>query len=820
MKTRQDGQALEVILLALSLLLPFAFPAFGVDIAGKIKGVVTDPSGAAVPGAVLTARETETGVETKTTSGSDGTYSFESLAPGVYTVTCGNPGFKRFVTPNVQVISQQTTTLDVTLTLGDVTQSVEVVAAATQVNTVDATIQNTLGEAQLMTLPVNGRDVRYTAELTQPGTIPGPQGNIGPSTRVNGTRGNTGNNYKVDGTEDIDYYNGNTQAFPAAENLQEFTVLTNSYGAKYGTGVGSQVTAVIKSGTNDLHGMGWTYLSNGAWDANSWQGNATGTPRPSGSQRWYGGNVGGPVNIPGLYNGKNKTFFFVSYEHTHRNFQSLQQERLLTNAERSGDFTNDAFGVPADPASGAPMPILNPANFSPMAKALLANTSLSPATNDPNGLFTWLGSGEQTTQPFIAKVDEVFTPKHRVFGSLYWYRDVNIWDPLLGIQFASPTLPNEGNSKFATYLQAWSFNHTCNISSNKLNTVTVGIRPLSILVLRNKVNQDLNWANVGVPKIQVENGGFPTQVGIFVNGWGPDGFTLWGNYDNPLHEYDLYVADDFTWIKGRHTFQTGFDLRTHHNNNYQNWIAAGSYQFLAGQPGSTGNPMSDFLLGDGGLFQQTSLLHNKLRYPAREAYVQDQIKVNRKLSATLGLRWSPHFGVREANGQLGAFRAGQQSTQYPTAPLGLVVPGDAGIGPATYPNRYINFAPRVGMAYDPSGSGRMSIRAGYGIYYDYENLLGFDQFSTSAPFGLLYYPQPPSSVVDPYNGQTFFPYQVPAPGSPAAKSYVFPSTPLSIGSFSPDYNAGRVHQWNASYEWEPIHNYLVTVGYVGTRGRT
>jgi len=805
------------LILAVIVLFSLTSPVIASDIAGKLRGTVSDPSGAVVPEATVIARQVATNAQMKATSGPDGAYVFESLLPGTYVISCEHAGFKKYVASDIRVISQATTTLNIALPLGRVEETVQVADAATQVDASNATIQNTLGDQQLMNLPVNGRDFRYTAELTQPGTIEGPPANTGPTTRVNGTRGNTGNNYKIDGTESIDYYNGAATAFPEAENVQEFTVQSNAYGAEYGTGVGSQVTAVIKSGTNNPHGMLWGYFTNSGWNANTWEGNRTGTPRPAGSQRWYGGNFGGPVYIPHVYDGRNKTFFFVSYEHTHRDFQALQQTRVLTDAERLGDFSNDDFGVPV--INGVPTPQLDPNNFSPMAKALLANSSLLPTTNDPSGLFNWLGSGGQTTQPFIAKIDHVFNDKHRIFGSLFWYRDDNLWDPLLGIQFGGPTLPNEGTSNFNTHLQAWSFNDTYTISPTKLNTFILGIRPLAILVGRAKVNQELNWANVGVPNIQVENGGFPTQVGIIVNGWTPGvGFMIWGNYDNPLHESDLYIADDFTWIKGRHTLQMGFALRNHGNKNYQNWDAAGEFDFYAGQPGSTGNPFADLLLGTGAAFYQGSLLDNNLKYPSREAYFQDEMKISRKLTATLGLRWSPHFGAREEHNQLGAFRPGQQSVMFPHAPTGLVVPGDPGVPPATYPNRYWDFAPRIGLAYDIFGNGKMAIRAGYGIYYDYENLLGFDQFATSVPYGFLYYPPPPSSVVDPYNGQTFFPYHIPSPGTPEAKSFVFPNTPLTIGSFAPNFNAGRVHQWNVSYEWEPAKNYLLTVAYVATRG--
>jgi hypothetical protein len=800
----------------------FFLPAalMATDIAGKLKGVVKDPSGAAIAGAVVTLQGMGTNIELQATSGPGGTYSFESVLPRVYTVRCEHPGFRTFLASDLRVISQQTLTLDIRLTIGQVNEKVEVVAAAAQVDTSGATIQNTMENNSLMALPVDGRDFRLTAELLQPGTVQGPQSNVGPTTRVNGTRGNTGNNYKIDGTESIDYYNGAATAFPEVENVEEFTVLSNAYGAKYGTGVGSQVTAIIKSGTNNLHGMFWTYLQNQAWNANTWRNDQLAIARPPGSQQWYGGNFGGPVYIPHLYNGKNKTFFFVSYEHTSSTQRPLQQQRVPTNAERVGDFSNDPQTTwPV--INGTSTPTLDPTQFSPMAKSLLANPALLPTTSDPNGLFSWLGTSTDTAQPFIAKIDHQFTQNHRIFGSVFWSRDNKIWDPLFGIQFGTPTLPNEGASTFATRLQAWSLNYNWTISPNMLNTVVFGYRPLDINVLRSKVNPTLTWTAAGLPNIQIDTGASATQVGICVNvcntGDGTTGFFIWGNYDNPLHELDVYVADDFSWTGGRHTLQAGFDIRTHHNNNFQNYQGAGQFTFSDGQPGSTGNATADFLLGQGANFSQISLLQNSLRYPSRDFYFQDVFKVNRRLTATLGLRWSPFFGTTEVNNELGAFRPGQQSTLFPNAPLGLVVPGDPGIPAATFPTRWKNFAPRIGLAFDPKGDGKMAIRAGYGIYYDYQNLLGFDQFASSVPYGLIYNPPTAVPVTNPYLGAQLFPYAKPVPGA-GSKTFVFPNTPLTIFSFSPSYNAGRVHQWNVNYQWEAIKDLLVSVAYVGTRG--
>lgn len=783
------------------------------DVSGRINGTLTDSTGATVPNAEISATNQQTGVVSHATSDAHGAYGFESLAPGTYTITCVVPGFRRFSSTGNVVSAERVSTLVIHLELGQVSQSVDVGASFTQVDTVEPALQSNISEQTLMSLPVEGRDPRETVELTQPGTVSAESGHTGARVSVNGTRG-ANNNYQVDGTENIDYFNGNSSVYPAVENLQEFSVITNAADAEYGSSAGSQVSAIIKSGTNNLHGMGWVYLQNSGWAANSWQGNRTGTARPTAQQRWYGGNIGGPVVLPKLYNGRDKTFFFFSYEYTNPSSQVLEQQLVPTAAERTGDFSQSG-SIPV--INGVPTPYLNPANFSPMAKALLANTSLLPLPNGPNGQYTWLGTNSQTLSNIVGKIDQNFGSKHRVFFSAFRYHQDLLWNPLLGIQFAAPTLPNEGVSTFRTYTSTWTVNYTYTISANMLNNFIFGFRPYTVGPAASAGNPDLTWGKLGVSAVP-DVGVAPTQIGIFVNGWGPNGFTLWGNYNDTTAQHNYYITDNFTWIKNRHTIKAGYYQRILHNSKLQDWEAGGAYSFSAGQPGSTGNVFADFLLGDGATFTQESTLDMKLSYPDYEAYVQDEYKATKKLTVDLGVRWTPSFAVVETRGELSAFRPGEQSQIFPNAPTGLVVPGDPGVPPATYSNRYFDFAPRVGLAYDLTGNGKMAIRAGYGIYSDYQYFLGLNDFGSSVPYGFTYSPPGPVSITDPYYGQNLFPYTKPLPGSAATKTYVFPSTPLTLYSSDPSYQNGRIHQWNVSYQWEPVNSYLFTVAYVGTRG--
>jgi len=789
--------------------------SFAQDISGKLIGRVQDTSGAVVVNAKVTVRNLDTGVETTVTTGADGSYTFGSLHVGNYRISVESPGFKKYDSSDNPIEAEKTTTLIVTLAPGSAVEKVEVVGAAGQVDTATATIQDSLGQKQLTALPVIGRDARVTVELTQPGAVIAENGNNGSRVRVNGSRGAT-NNYQIDGTEANEYLTGNAAVLPSVENLQEYSNITSTSGADYGTSAGSQVSAVIKSGTNQLHGMVWTYFQNSGLNANSWEGNRSHTQRPTGSQRWYGGNLGGPVFIPHLYDGRGKTFWFFSFEYTNPNQQFLQQLRILTNAERQGDFSNSSFGVPV--VNGSPTPQLDPNSFSPMAQALLADTSLLPTTNDPNGRFSWLGSQSDNVKATVVKLDHQFSNKHRAFVSMFRRIDNQIRDPLLGIQFGTPTPPGEGTSAYQHSDSIYTFNDTYAFNSGLLNNLIVGITHLNAGPIRQNVNEKLNWQTLGVNI--VPDAGVPmTEVGIFINGWGSNGTTIWGNYNNPNPTHQISIADNFTWIKGRHTVKVGYYQRIFHEHTFQDFCSAGCYNFASYQVGSTGNPFADFLLGQGAGFSESSTQDLTWNYPARETYAQDQIRIGRKLTATAGLRWAPFFGYEEVQGAITAFRPGQQSQVFPNAPVGLVVAGDPGISRSSFPTKWANFAPNLGFAYDLTGSGKMVIRGGAGIHFDYFNLSQAGNLGSTAPYGFSYAPSGVAvSVTDPYMGQPApFPYTKPVAGSSATKTYVFGTTPIILG-YDRDFNVGKTYQMNGTFEWQPKQDWLVRAGYIGSRG--
>ena len=816
---------LLVIVLLLSVFAVMKAPAQ--DISGRLRGRVVDASGAVIPGATLRAHNERTGTEQTAQSNKDGDYAFESLEPGSYTVSAEAQGFAQVRSEHNVIDARTPATLLIHLSVGSVSQQVEVSSTAAQVDTTTPTLQQTLNNAEVEALPIIGRDARNTVETTQPGSVQGESGNNGPRTRVNGQRGAT-NNYQVDGQEAIEYLVGNAAPLPAPENLEEYSVITNSAGAEYGTSAGSQVSVVVKSGTNSLHGAGWTYFRNTGLDANLWSNKRGGTitPRPIDTQQWYGGNIGGPILIPHIYDGRNKTFWFFSYEYTNPATGAPQDLYVPTNAERAGDFSHSAFGTPK--INGVTTPTLNPANFSPMAKFLLANAStfLPEANSGPNAngdlnQYRWNGLNSDTNKATLVKLNHQFSNKHRIFGTLYRWTDVRQQDPWFGINFSfqHQTPPNEGVTNYEQEISTYTFNDTYELTPNILNNLVVGITHFNGGPTIASTNPALNWSALGVTGAVPDTGVSPTQIGILVNGWGGPGFEIWGNTNNPNPAHQISVTDNFTWVKGRHTIKAGYYERVLHQEQRTDYNAGGAYNFANYNPNSSGNAFADFLLGQGATFMQTAVGDLKWNYPAREGYLQDQLRANERITFSLGLRYAPNFGLSEDQGEISAFRPGRQSMVFPNAPLGLLVAGDAGITKAGYNPTYTNLAPRIGVAVDLTGKGKLVFRGGYGINYDYQNLSDYGQFASSSPYGYTY--NTPAgqnaSVTNPYNGPSPFPYIKPIPGTTQATNFQFVGR-QTILSFDQNNNAGRIYQWNATLEWQPFSTYVLRSSYVGTRG--
>jgi len=805
------------------LILCLSSPLFGqIDVSSQLLGTITDPTGAVVPGATVIAKNTQTGVEVRAVSDERGNYLFPSLQPGLYTVSCAQQGFKTFVASSLLLESQKAATLPITLTVGSATQSVEVSAASEMVDTVTATVQTTYEEKMMQSLPVWGRDPRETMELLMPGAVAAGTGasyNI-PVTSFNGMSG-LSNNYRVDGSDVNDYFHGSATPFPQSENIAEFSVITSVPDASVARGGGGQISAVMKSGGNDLHGQAWGYFQDGDWNANTWQNNWMGIARQPFSQQWYGGNIGGPVYIPKLYNGKNKTFFFTSYERTATSQSTTTTGQTISNAERQGDFTNSPDGIPV--IDGVPTPIIPVSQFSTMGQFLSSNTSVLPAPTSGETTYSWNPSQSDVTWTFTGRIDHNFNDRHRLFGSLWWYTDTPTFDDLF-YSFGQASWATQYPNPKALWglpkkMQSWTVNDTYMISPTMLNNFILGVKRLDISVTNTYTSSDalFNAKDVGVGSVgdvqapDIQQISFPRSMGM----------GLYNGYIDNMLQNSVYVADNFTWSKGRHTVKMGLEIRQYHETKYQTWGAGGNVGFSDSNVnvGGTGNGIADMLLGKAPGFSQNNTQILDINYPAREAYIQDTFKMNSRVTFMVGARWEPHFGISPTHDNFVTFHPGQSSTIFPTAPVGLVTIGDQGVPGNLYGTRWGNIGPRASFAWDIFGNGKAALRGGYALTRNYQVLLGFNGYTNTAPYGVNYTPNIQTlDLANPYQeyGSVPFPFKAPSPGDPANATLVFPN-PLNTLAMDANYNSGAVHQFNVTFDFEPVKTYLFSVGYVATR---
>jgi hypothetical protein len=803
-----------------------------VDISSSLAGTVTDQSGAVVPNATVTAHNIATGVEAKATSNGIGLYQFVSLQAGTYTVTCTAQGFSKFVATDVVLHAGGAATLPVKLQVGVATQTVTVSGSSAMVDTESANNLTTIDPTLIDAIPVQGRDPRESMETLMPGATAAGTGAsfFIPVTTFNGVSQFT-NNYDVDGAAMNDYMHGSAASdFPQSENIAEFSVASALPDASVGQAAGGQVEATLKSGTNRLHGEFWTYLQNGAWNANPWSNNFQGIPRQPFNQQWYGGNVGGPVWIPKLYNGKDKTFFFLSYERTSTSKNSTTTGQTITNAERTGDFTNSPDGVPL--INGVPTPIIPTSDFGPIGTLLnsSAGTAVMPAPTSGTDTFTWNPSDVSLIQTWVVRIDENLGSKQRLFGSLWWYNDNPTFQDMYD-EFSEASWATQYPNPDATWgepiqTKVWAVNDTYQITPSMLNNLVFGLTQSAISV-----------TNTCAPCSGVVN---PTNTGINALGdtLAPDiaeistprnmGVDIWNGYINPgnLHTWD--ITDNFTLTKGRHTIKMGLELRNFHEIFQQTYDSGADVWFddYDISYGGTGNGIADMMLNGGPLgqfgagFYQNSTQNLNINYPSRDAYIQDTIKLKPRLTVMVGARLQPYLGIRPTNNAFVTFRPGQQSSAFPTAPTGLVTIGDSNVPKNLTGDRY-NVLPRVSFAWDILGNGKSALKGGYGEYTDYQVTLGFNGYTTTAPFGVDYSPSqgPGLDLSKPYAqyGSVPFPYKVPGAGSTAAETLVFPN-PLSTVAIAPNYNAGQYHKFNLEFQIEPINTWVFSASWVATRG--
>jgi hypothetical protein len=717
----------------------------------QIRGTVQDPSGAAVAGAEVRLTQTATGAVRTATSAADGAYTLPDLSVGTYRLEITKAGFSKYVQTGIELQVGVNPTIEVSLTVGAVTQEVTVQAEAATVDTTSTGVGEVIAPQQVQDLPLNGRQLTDLLYLSG-GVSEGRSFRASyPSSAVpsiaGGAQGSVA--YWLDGGTHNDPLSNQNLPLPFPDTVQEFKVETSSLPAQYGTHPSGAVNVITKSGTNQFHGDVFEYLRNDIFDATNTAFDSEGAPyvRDNLKRNQFGGTVGGPIK-------KDKLFFFLGWQDTIQRSTNPATTTLPTAAMLAGNFQlclGDASGTPGNTiVLGAPYVKnqINPANFSPIILALESHLPVAP-TSSPCGTYNYQAPAGFTENQGLVRVDYQQSNKNTVFGRYF----VTNWNQPPG----APSLPAaQGGLLIAAIdgqadrVQNLTLGDTYLITPNVVNSArATANRSVNLTVENSTTNladlftaAGVNPASVNI--FQLGPPKFPKYMpGFDVNG-GFQGFTA----STPsIQPYDtLEFSDDLSWTRGAHQFSFGGEfsnLRAFADNFLLN---QGQFTFDGSRTGSLlpSQGLADYLLGytsaTGGYAQDApipSLQHQNIF----SLYAQDAWKMNRRFTVTVGLRWDPFFGHTDPKGHVVSISipdliANVHSTKFPTAPAGYLFQGDPG-GPTNNKltkNSLDKWSPRIGVAWDPKGDGRMSIRAGFGIFYDFPNF-SYDQFGFEEPYG-------------------------------------------------------------------------------------
>ena len=791
-----------------------ALSVWGQTNSGNIRGTITDPSGAALAGATVTARNMDTGLSITTASTDAGLYSVPNLPPGRYSVSAEAPSLKKYTQEGVTVATGTAVTLDIQMQLGAVSENVTVIADASQLQTatseIGATVQSTL--VANLPLEVSGT-IRNPVQFIElvPGFVGGVANNPGSNSsddfKVNGGQ-EGGTDVLVDGVS-ISLVSANTQwnKGVSTEGVQEFKVLQSNFSAEYGESGDGIVSLTMKSGTNEFHGSAYDYLRNRDLDANSWKNNLLGSPRSVDTQNDFGATAGGPVFIPKLYHGRDKTFFFFDYEGFRLRTGGTGTDSFPNENFRKGDFSALLPAVQLyDPTTHALIPgniLTNDANFKPSAVMTKVFALLPPTNGNLNSNVTDHTVSSTTANLYDVKVDHVFSDKHRISGGFDYDNTRTGGSSDLGPIFGQ-SIPQ--HTRYARFSDNYIF------TSSLVNQFLFGFS-------RRYRAEGSNSIGLGYPaKIGltgVSNATFPCIK------WGGSNYQINNCGDSEFADNVYQVNDSVSWVKGKHNLKFGGEVRMLQFNVRRLTQGSGEFDFSPAQTSSTGTATG--VGGDAvasslfGLSDTTTLNYGAfsgVRYKDFSFYGQDSYKFSSRLTLNYGLRYDLDLPATEAFNRFSAV-----DPTLPNPGAGNILGAYTYFGTGTGRNGrkrpqdiyHKAFGPRVGFAY--SINSKTVLRGGYGIFYE-----ALKEGSFADQDGLGFFNKQTVTVAN--GGPTQIDNGV---------THLFPT----LGPFTPEgqngnggvilvpANSGRpadIQTWNLDIQRQVISNLMVSVAYVGSKG--
>jgi len=805
---------------------------------GAIAGIVTDPAGAVIPGATVSATEKATGSTRSAVADSSGGYRFSLLPSGEYKLRFEAKGFKTVIPPDVRVVVTEIATLNMQMILGEAKETVEVSATAEALQLENATLGTVVESRTITEIPLSTRN--YTQILTMSTGVVADvsnAANLGNGTQdfyVNGSS-NTSNNFQMDGSDVNNFGSGRAGTFlqqggipiPNPDAIQEFKIQTSLYDAGYGRGAGANVEVITKSGSNQIHGSVFEFLRNDVLDANDFFLNQQQQPRAVMKQNQFGGSFGAPIL-------KDKFFLFGSYQGT-RQVNGLSAGSLSSNSlppltdDRSAATLGQQFCGKAG-ANGGTTVACDGSNINPVALKLLNvkipnGTFLIPTpqtiTNGV-GLSVFSLPGRFTEDQFLVNTDYVISAKHRL-TERYFYARAPQDIPFSQCFFNTPCTPgSDQGAQFQNHVA--SLKLTSVLSNALVNEAAVDYsRNRGILTSGSKITDTSLGITPGDPT-------FPKMPTIAVSGL----FSVGGNFnddsDSTVNQYQY--SEQIAWTHGKHTIRGGFQFERAQFDFNDPGPRRGILLFLS---------FPDFLLGmsaaqNGTLFSNVFLsegiagsLSKAYRANNYASFVQDDFKLSPRLTLNIGLRWEINGGVSEDQGRFSSvFPSLAQASNNQVAAgtlTGWVVPSNF---PLPFPDGVTklsgktlarngtplhNVGPRFGFAWRPLvRSNRLVLRGGYGVFYTRTNGNSVLQTVVSPPFVSF------GVGVGAGNGLATFEVPFNPPPAPA----IFPTRTLTSGLsadyVAENYDSPMVQQWSLDTQYEFLPKTVLEIGYVGTRG--
>ncbi|MGH9258013.1 MAG: TonB-dependent receptor domain-containing protein, partial [Vicinamibacterales bacterium] len=775
----------------------------------EMNGRVTDESGGVLPGVTVTVTQTDTGFSRSVVTDGNGNYVIPTLPTGPYRLEVSLQGFRTYVQTGIVLQVAATPTINAVLTVGSLEETVSVEAATPLVDVRSTGISEVVEQERILELPLQGRQVTDLIRLAGAAVQDAPNNKSMPGSVFTGVAGSLPFRvaYLLDGAPHNNPYDNLGMPLPFPDALQEFRVATSGLSADNGVHSGGSVNAVTKSGTNILHGTLFEFLRDKRFNAKAAfapVNPATGERLDDGLKRnQLGGVLGGPILADRL-------FFFGAYQGTFLDVAPPDAlTRIPTPAMLAGDFT--AFASPAcnrgqQIALRAPFVNnrIDPRLFSPAAMAVARQL---PATADPCGDVRFSAPLKRDESQIVAKVDYQGSGGHSVFGRYMLTFDEQI-----------PSWPSSGN--------VLTTRAEDNAVKRRAHSLTLGdtrvfgtdtVNAFRVAWNRTRAHYHLE-PFFGAETLGINNfhNYVPGIIGIEISG----GFTTASGGSVYFQgDTDAYqISDDITLVRGSHQLAVGGQVAywTHYTVDGQRGVGLWTFD-----GSTTGLGMADFLTG-----RLTRLEHARpgvldMTQKYLGLYAQDTWRVSPRVTLNGGVRWEPFFGAHVqnnaiANFSLDRFRQGASSTVFRNAPPGFLYPGDADFpsGKSGLNNKWTNFSPRVGMAWDVTGDGRMAVRSSYSLGYDFQGASYLFISATAPPFGgRLRVTQLPGGFDDPYRdfpGGAPHPY----PETPGPDSQ-FPAYG-ALASVDPDNNSTRVQSWNAIVERQVGAAWQVSASYLGS----